>query len=113
MRADLSPMRRLFVFLWFSAFVGLLIGCLTSCNRRPRADIFQEAPNPPGDTVYVIRYIDMCNYKYISGDTVKAKKQLERCVKALGKLVIENDSIISKLRQRVRQQNAVINSLPQ
>lgn len=99
--------------MWAFVFAMAIISCLSSCDRRPRVDIFQEAPNPPGDTVYVIRYIDMCNYKYISGDTVKAKKQLERCVKALGKLVIENDSIISKLRQRVRQQNAVIHSLPQ
>lgn len=99
--------------MWAFVLALAIISCLSSCDRRPRADPFQEAPSPPGDTVKVIRFIDMCNYKYISGDTVQAKKQLERCVKAIDKLIIHYDSIISERRQKVRAQTVVLKSLPQ
>lgn len=99
--------------MWAFVFAMAIISCLSSCDRRPRSDVFLEAPSPPGDTVKVIRFIDMCNYKYISTDSVQAKKQLERCVKAIDKLIIHYDSIISERRQKVRAQTVILKTLPE
>lgn len=99
-------------WMFFMFLVMMLIAALSGCNRRPRADRFEEAPNLPADTVQVIRFIDMCNYKYISGDTIKAKKQLEKSVKAIDKLIIHYDSIIKARQRTVRAQQAIIKTHP-
>ena len=86
---------------------GLLAGILAmvSCSA-PRSETgFYEI----ADTVYVTKVIDRCNYRFLSEDPRKAKKQLQNAVRSLDQLIIEYDSIIYNRRATLKTKAAIIN----
>ncbi|GLU54441.1 hypothetical protein Dfri01_39020 [Dyadobacter frigoris] len=109
MKIDL---KKIWDFWYFMVLSALICGLLAGCHRK-RLDPFEDVPDLPGDTVYVTRLVDRCNYQYLSTDPVKTKKQLAGMIKALDNLIIHNDSIIQHRIATVQAQQAIIKTFPQ
>lgn len=108
MKIDL---KKIWDFWYFMVLYFLVCALLSGCHRK-RLDPFEDVPDLPGDTVYVTRLVDRCNYQYLSTDPVKTKKQLAGMIKALDNLIIHNDSIIQHRIATVRAQQAIIKTFP-
>lgn len=91
----------------------LLVLSCGACHRKPKMDPLDDVPDLPGDTVYVTRLVDRCNYQYLSINPEKSKKQIAGMIKALDNLIIHNDSIIQNRMSVIRTQQAVIRTFPE
>lgn len=98
----------LMVLGWRYIFISL-IAFTSGCERKPHMDSMNDVPNLPIDTVYVTKVVDRCQYKYLSTDPKKAKKQLENIVSQLDRMIMEYDAIIIEKRRALRIRAAVIN----
>lgn len=86
---------------------------LVACHRKPKMDPINDVPDLPGDTVYVTRLVDRCDYKYLSLDPKVSQKQMAGMIKALDNFILHNDSIIKNRMSIIRAQQAVIRTFPE
>lgn len=89
-------LRAVWDFWYFAVLMFYICALLSGCHRKPRLDPMADIPDLPGDTVYVTKVIDRCNYQYLSSDPKKAKKQLQSAEKALDVLIAQYDPILKE-----------------
>lgn len=92
----MKKLRAVWDFWFFAVLIFYLFSLLASCHRKPRLDPMADIPDLPGDTIYVTKVIDRCNYQYLSGDPKKAEKQLKAAEKALDDLIAEYDGRLKR-----------------
>lgn len=100
-------------FWYFAVLTALIFGLLFSCHRKPKMDPLDDVPDLPGDTVYITRLVDRCDYKYLSLDPKVSKKQMAGMIKALDNFILHNDSIIKNRMSVIRGQQAIIRTFPE
>ena len=98
---------------YFAVLTALICGLLFGCHKKPKMDPFDDVPDLPGDTVYITRLVDRCDYQYLSLDPKISKKQMDGMIKALDNFILQNDSIIKNRMSVIRAQQALIRTFPE